>query len=120
MARIEVRSFDSPDETRPLAGKGRVDVVSIGGKAVLRATYEPGWRWSEHVKPIARTERCESSHLLYVSSGRLRVAMDDGTDGEAGPGDVVRVEPGHDAWVAGDEPVVAVDFGASPDYGRAP
>lgn len=119
MAGIEVKSLDSPDETRPFAdNKGQAAVVNIGGGTVLRGTFEPGWRWSEHVKPIAQTESCESPHFLYMLSGRMGVAMDDGTEGEAGPGDVVRIEPGHDAWTIGDEAVVAVDFGPSPAYAK--
>jgi quercetin dioxygenase-like cupin family protein len=118
MAGIEVKSLNSPDETRPFADKGQAEVVEIGGGTVLRGTFEPGWRWSEHVKPIAKTESCESPHFLYMISGRMGVAMDDGTTGEAGPGDVVRIEPGHDAWVVGDEAVVVVDFGPSPAYAK--
>ena len=108
MAGIEVKSLDAPDETRPFADKGQADVVTIGGGTVLRGTFEPGWRWSDHVKPIAGTEL----------SGRMKVVMDDGTEGEAGPGDVVRIEPGHDAWVVGEETCEAVDFGPSPAYAK--
>ena len=118
MAGLEVKSLDSPDETRSFVDKGQADVVNIGGGAVMRATFEPGWRWSEHVKPLAQTESCQSPHFMYVLSGRMGVAMNDGTEGEAGPGDVARIEPGHDAWVVGDEAVVAVDFGPSPAYAK--
>ena len=118
MAGIEVKSLESPDETRPFAGKGKADVVNIGGGTVLRATFEPGWRWSENVKPIAGTESCQSPHLLYMLSGRMKVVMDDGTEGEARPGDVVRIEPGHDAWIVGDEACEVVDFGPSPAYAK--
>ena len=118
MAGIEVKSLDAPDETRPFADKGQADVVTIGGGTVLRGTFEPGWRWSDHVKPIAGTESCQSPHFLYMLSGRMKVVMDDGTEGEAGPGDVVRIEPGHDAWVVGEETCEAVDFGPSPAYAK--
>ena len=118
MPGIEVKSLESPDEVRPFADKGRAEVVTIGGGTVLRGTFEPGWRWSEHVKPIAQTESCESPHFLYMLSGRMGVAMDDGSEGEAGPGDVVWIEPGHDAWVIGDEAAVVVDFGPSPAYAK--
>ena len=118
MAKIEVKSLDSPDETRPFADKGQAEVINIGGGTVLRGTFEPGWRWSEHVKPIAGTDSCQSPHFLYALSGRMAVAMDDGTEMEVGPGDVARIEPGHDAWVVGDEPCVAVDFGPSPAYAK--
>jgi quercetin dioxygenase-like cupin family protein len=118
MAGIEVKSLESPDETRPFADKGKADVVNIGGGAVMRSTYEPGWRWSDHIKPIAGTDSCQSSHFLYTLSGRMKVVMDDGTEAEIGPGDVARIEPGHDAWVVGDEPMEAIDFGPSPAYAK--
>jgi quercetin dioxygenase-like cupin family protein len=118
MAGIEVKSLDTPDETRPFADKGHADVVTIGGGTVLRSTFEPGWRWSEHVKPIAGTESCQSPHFLYMLSGHMKVVMDDGTEGEVGPGDVVRIEPGHDAWVVGDATCEAIDFGPSPAYAK--
>jgi quercetin dioxygenase-like cupin family protein len=119
VAGIETKSFDTPDETRPFADRGHADVVTVGGGTVLKGTFEPGWRWSEHVKPIAGTESCESPHFLYVLSGRMVVRMNDGTEGEAGPNSVTRIEPGHDAWVVGDEPCVVVDFGPSPAYAKA-
>jgi ethanolamine utilization protein EutQ (cupin superfamily) len=118
MADVEVKSFDAPDEVRPFEGKGKADVVSVGGRVIGRGTFEPGWRWSENVKPIAGTESCEVSHLGYCLSGRMRVIMDDGTEGECGPGDVVAIPPGHDAQVVGDEPCVFVDFGEFGDYAK--
>jgi len=117
MATIEVKSLDSPDETREFE-HGQLDLVRIGGSDIGRLTLQPGWRWSEHVKPIAGTDSCQSPHFLYALSGRMAVAMDDGTEMEIGPGDVARIEPGHDAWVVGDEPCVAVDFGPSPAYAK--
>lgn len=116
MSGLESRSFDAPDEVRPFAGKGEAQVVTLGGSAVIRGRFEPGWRWSENLRPIAGGDSCQSHHFLYVISGRIHVKMDDGTEGEAGPGELVRVEPGHDAWVVGDEPCVTIDFGASPLY----
>lgn len=118
MAGIESKSFDNPDETRPFADRGNAKVVTIGGGTVLKGTFEPGWRWSEHLKPIAGTESCQSPHFLYVISGRMAVRMDDGAEGEVGPNEVARIEPGHDAWVIGDEACVAVDFGPSPAYAK--
>jgi uncharacterized cupin superfamily protein len=118
MASIEVKSFDSPDEVREFEGNGKADVVNLGGRNVGRGTFEPGWRWSENVKPIAGTESCEVSHLGYCVSGRMRVTMDDGSDGELGPGDVVAIPPGHDAEVVGDEPCVFLDFGEFGDYAK--
>jgi quercetin dioxygenase-like cupin family protein len=112
MASLAKRSFDSPDETRPLSGKGEAKIVDVGGLRMMHATYEPGWRWSEHVKPIVGGESCQSLHAGYVLSGRLHVRMDDGTEEEVGPGDAFHVPPGHDGWVVGDEACVMIDFGA--------
>jgi hypothetical protein len=118
MASLEVKSFSSPDEVREFAGHGKADVVSVDGHPVLYGTFEPGWRWSQDVKPIANTDSCEAPHLLYCISGRMRVAMDDGTEREVGPGDVASIAPGHDAWVVGDEPCIAVDFGGYAQYAK--
>ena len=118
MASFDVKRFDSPDETRPFADKGQARIVDLGGRSVLYGTFEPGWRWSEHLKPLAGTDSCQSPHLLYVLSGRMKVRMDDGAEGEIGPGDVARIDPGHDAWVVGDETCEAVDFGAMATYAK--
>lgn len=118
MAGFEVKRFDSPDETRPFADKGQARIVDVGGRSVLYGTFEPGWRWSEHLRPIAGTDSCQSPHLLYVLSGRMGVRMDDGAEGEVGPGDVARIDPGHDAWVVGDEACEVVDFGAMATYAQ--
>src|SRR6266496_3497614 len=118
MAGLETKSLDSPDEARPF-GKGRAEIVTLGGMTVGRAVLEPGWRWSQHVKPIAGTDSCQVAHTGYVVSGRLKVVMDDGAEGEVGPGDAYVIPPGHDAWTVGDEPVVSVDFsGGMADYAR--
>ena len=118
MGGLESRSFDSPEEVRPFTDKGAAEVVTLAGSTVLKGRFESGWRWSQHVRPLAGTDSCQSSHLLYILSGRMHVVMDDRTEGESGPNDVVRIEPGHDAWVVGDEACVVVDFGASPSYAR--
>jgi quercetin dioxygenase-like cupin family protein len=83
---------------------------------VHRARFEPGWRWSEHVKPIAKTDRCEAAHAGYVISGRMKVVMNDGTEDEFGPGDLMIIPPGHDAWVVGDDAMVVVDWTSFGDY----
>ena len=113
MATLDAKTFDQPDETRPFAAHGQLEIVKVGGLTVGRGTYEPGWRWSQDVKPIANTDSCQASHAGYIVSGRLRVKMDDGTESEVGPGAVAVIEPGHDAWVVGDEACVLIDFGAS-------
>jgi hypothetical protein len=118
MASVELKSFDSPDEVREFEGNGKADVLNIGGRTVGRGTFEPGWRWSENVKPIAGTESCEVSHLGYCVSGRMKVIMDDGSESEIGPGEVMAIPPGHDAEVVGDEPCVFVDFGEFGDYAK--
>jgi hypothetical protein len=118
MAGIERKSFDSPDETRPFQGKGKADVVVVGGRTIGRGEFEPGWRWSENVKPIAGTDSCQAPHLGYMVSGRMRVVMDDGTEAEAGPGDVVSIRPGHDAEIVGDETCVFIDFSGFESYAK--
>jgi quercetin dioxygenase-like cupin family protein len=119
MAGLESKSLDKPDETRPLIDdKGKVDVVQLGSATVGRAVFEPGWKWSDHVKPIAGTDSCEAPHLGYIISGRMKVVMDDGTEGEVGPGDAFTIAPGHDAWTLGDAPCVALDFSGFTDYAK--
>jgi mannose-6-phosphate isomerase-like protein (cupin superfamily) len=118
MAGLETKRFDSPDEVREFEGKGHADVLQMSGHTVGRGTFEPGWKWSNNVKPIAGTESCEVSHLGYVVSGRMRVFMDDGTESDIGAGDVVAIPPGHDAEVVGDEACVMLDFGEFGDYAK--
>ncbi|HJQ73630.1 MAG TPA: cupin domain-containing protein [Gaiellaceae bacterium] len=119
MAGIEVKSTSSPDETRPFKdGKGQAAIVNVNGSPVLYGTFEPGWRWSEHVKPIAGTDSCQATHFIYGISGRMHVVMDDGAEADVGPGDVMWIGPGHDAWVVGDEAFVGVDWGGASNYAR--
>jgi len=116
---IEVKNFDSPDEARPFEGNGEVRLVTVAGKEIGKGVFEPGWRWSTHVKPIAGTASCEFPHFMYVSSGRMRVVMDDGNEVELRPGDVASIPPGHDAEVLGDEPCITVDLGdEDADYAK--
>lgn len=109
MSSIETKAMDRPDETRT-PEKTTVSVVHLGGASVARLTVQPGWRWSECIKPVVGTENCEAAHLGYVVSGRIHIASTDGTEADLGPGDAYRIEPGHDAWVLGDEPFVALEF----------
>ena len=118
MASVEVKNIDSPDETRPFEGKGEARVLKVAGRDIGYAVFEPGWKWSTNVKPIAETDSCEVSHLGYCISGRMKVYMDDGSEAEIGPGDVSAIPPGHDAEVIGDEPYVGVDFGEFGDYAK--
>ncbi len=112
------KSLDLPDETRPFPAKGRIDVVLLGEVTVGRGVLEPGWRWSEHVQPLAGTDSCEASHTGYVLSGRMKVVMDDGGEGDAGPGFAFVIPPGHDACVVGDEPCVFLDWTGMAEYAR--
>jgi mannose-6-phosphate isomerase-like protein (cupin superfamily) len=108
MAAAQRKSLDQPDETRPVE-KGKIEVVELGGGKVLRSTFEPGWRWSECVKPIAGGDSCQVHHFGYCVSGRLKVRMDDGEETEFAAGDAIDIPPGHDGWVVGDEPYVGID-----------
>jgi quercetin dioxygenase-like cupin family protein len=85
---------------------------------VGRAVFQPGWRWSNDVKPVAGTDSCEAAHTGYIISGQMHVTMDDGAEGDLGPGDAFVISPGHDAWIVGDEPCVALDWSAASDYAR--
>lgn len=109
MAKAELKSFEKPDEAREFP-KGRLELIKIGGATIGRAIYQPGWRWSTSIQPLAKTKSCEASHFLYHVSGLLKVRMDNGTELECRRGDVSLLPPGHDGWVVGDEPVVVVDF----------
>lgn len=118
MASAERKDLSHADETRSF-DKGAVELVQVGGGTIGRLTLQPGWRWSEHVKPIAQTDWCEAPHFQYHVAGRLHVRMADGTEFEAGPGEVTALPSGHDAWVVGDEPVVVVDWYGASNYARA-
>ena len=118
MAEAQQKNLGNPDEVRTF-DHGRMEVVQIGGGTVGKATFEPGWRWSDHVKPIAGTESCEAPHFGYIVSGRMGIKMNDGRQFEAGPGEVVVVPPGHDGWVVGQEPCVFLDWGGATSYAKA-
>lgn len=115
MPGIVVQRFEEPDERREFEN-GSFELVSLGGVTVGRARYEPGWKWSEHVGPIAATPSCEVEHLGMVMSGRAVIAMDDGETVEVGAGDFFYVPPRHDSWVVGDEPYVSLHFLGSESY----
>jgi hypothetical protein len=117
MAKLDTGSLDSPSETRTF-DKGKFDVVKLEGAIVGRFTFEPGWKWSECVKPIAGTDSCQSHHVGYAISGRIKVVMDDGTETEVGPGTAYIIPPGHDGWVVGNEPFVGLEFQSAETYAR--
>ena len=110
-------SFAQPDEVREFP-HGRAEIVRLSGADIGRLTLQPGWRWSTDVKPIAGTELCEAPHMQYHVSGLLHVQMADGTEFDAGPGDLTSLPQGHDAWVVGDEPAVVVDWFGASNYAR--
>jgi hypothetical protein len=112
---FEHKDFGKPDEVRPFP-MGRLELVNAGDGAVGRLVLEPGWRWSEHVRPIAGTEWCEAPHFQYHVAGVLRIIMDDGSEFDAGPGEVTSLPARHDAYVVGDEQVVIVDFYGAMHY----
>jgi thiosulfate/3-mercaptopyruvate sulfurtransferase len=113
------KSLNAPEEVRPFeGGTGQLELVNLDAGAVGRATFMPGWKWSEHVKPIAKTDSCRAAHLGYFVSGRMKVVMDDGAEMEYGPGDFASMAPGHDAWIIGDEPCVVIDWQGFADYAK--
>ena len=118
MKKAEVKSFRKPDEVRTFP-KGKLELINIGGATIGRGTFEPGWKWSTSVQPIAKTKSCEAPHFQYHLSGTLKVVMDDGKHFECMAGDVSLLPTGHDAWVVGNEPVVVIDFQGMVVYAKA-
>jgi hypothetical protein len=114
---MEKKGFSKADEVRTFP-KGKVELITVGGATIGRATLEPGWRWSKSVQPIANTKSCEAPHFQYHVAGTLKVVMDDGTELVCKPGDVSLLPSGHDAWVVGNENVVVVDFQGMVDYAK--
>ena len=117
MDKAEHKDFRKPDEVREFP-KGRLELINIGGATIGRAVFEPGWKWSTSVQPIARTKSCEAPHFQYHVSGTLGIRMDDGTEIVAVAGDVTSLPSGHDAWVIGDEDVVTVDWVGTSNYAK--
>lgn len=120
MAQTTRKSFDQADEVRKFeGGTGQVELVNLeGGGTVGRSTHRPGWRWSEHVKPIVGTDSCDKAHVGYVVSGAMTVRTDDGDEVAVRAGDFVHIPPGHDAWVDGDEACVVIDWVGMGDYAK--
>ena len=110
--KLAKKNFSSPDITRE-CGHAKLELVTLEDTTLAKMTCQPGWKWSESVRPMVNTESCQVQHLQYVISGRLRIVEDDGSQLDLNPGDFASIPPGHDAWVLGDEPFVCVDF--SPD-----
>lgn len=117
MSGIESRDFKSPDETRTPA-KTVIELVNLAGGQIGRYTFQPGWRWSECIKPVANTETCQTRHVGYAVSGTLHIKHSDGTETDVRAGDVYHIEPGHDAWNAGTEPAIFVEFQGAAQYAK--
>lgn len=114
---IHKKNLGSPDETRTF-DNGKVELADLAGKKMGRGTLEPGWKWSENVKPIAKTDSCQTHHVGYVISGKLHVVHTDGNEVDLVAGDIYDIEPGHDAWVDGNEPFVGIEFETLKDYAK--
>ena len=117
LSSMQKKTLNSPDEVRTFE-KGKLELASIGTVTFGRGVFQPGWKWSECVKPIVKTEYCEAPHVQYHVSGRLGVRMADGSEAEFGPGDIGMLPPGHDAWVIGDEEVVVIDISGMKEYAK--
>jgi hypothetical protein len=117
-AKLMKKRFDEADEHR-LFPRGTMNVVTVGGVTLGLSRLEPGWRWSENLKPIAKTDSCQVEHLVFMVSGRMHARLDDGTEGEFVAGDVGYIPPGHDGWVVGDEPAVFLEIAGADMYAKA-
>ena len=119
MSGVDVGDFGSPDETRT-PDKTTVEIVRMGGVTASRMRLEPGWRWSECIKPVAGGEYCQAHHVGLLQSGTMHVVHDDGTEQEIEAGQTYVIEPGHDAWVVGDEGFVGYEFesGSAEEYAK--
>ena len=115
--RTEHKTFAQPDEVRTFPN-GKAEILRVGGAEVGRLVFQPGWRWSTDVKPLAKTPSCEAPHFQYHVSGKLAIRMDDGTEFIAGAGDITSLPRGHDAWIIGDEAVVVVDWFGATHYAK--
>ena len=117
MAGVETGDFSTPDETRT-PDKTTIELVNVAGGQIGRYTFQPGWKWSECIKPVVGTDSCQVEHVGYCVSGSIHVSYGDGTEGDITAGEVYRIPPGHDAWVVGDETVVLVDWWGASNYAK--
>ena len=109
---IHIKSFDTPDEQRT-PDKTKMDIVKLAGTSVARIALEPGWRWSDCIRPIVGGESCQVRHVGTLIAGEMEVVHDDGSKAQLRAGDAYVIEPGHDAWVVGDEPAIELEFEAT-------
>jgi len=117
MVDVILKRFEEPDEVRTFE-KGTFELVTLGGMTIGRATYEPGWKWSEHVGRATGATSCQVEHVGMVLAGRATAAMDDGRIIEMKAGDLFYIAPGHDSWVVGDEPYVSLHFLGASAYAK--
>jgi quercetin dioxygenase-like cupin family protein len=117
VSKFETKSHDSPDETRSPA-RTRVEVVRLEGYTIGRFNFEPGWRWSECIKPVVGTDSCQNSHVGYAVSGAIKVRLEDGTEKVISAGDSYTIPPGHDAWVEGSDPFVGIEVMSAEQYAK--
>jgi len=117
MSKTFLGNFDDPSEVRNIP-KGKVEVLNLGDMPVMRATFEPGWKWSADMKPVVGTDICEVAHFGYMLAGKMHVKMDDGTEYTLVAGDAANIKPGHDAWVEGTENCVFLDFQGAANYAK--
>jgi quercetin dioxygenase-like cupin family protein len=117
VTKLEVKSHGSPDEVRS-PDKTRVEIVRLEGFTLGRFNFEPGWRWSECVKPVVKTDSCQVSHVGYAVSGRITVRMKDGTQKTIVAGESYTIPPGHDAWVEGNERFVGIEVMSAEQYAK--
>ncbi|PTL75213.1 cupin domain-containing protein [Vitiosangium sp. GDMCC 1.1324] len=118
MSQLVIKKFAQPDERRLFVAHGHVDLIRLKGGSIGMGVFEPGWRWSTDVQPIAGTKSCQVAHTFYIVSGSMEIVMDDGSRGMLSAGDVAYIPPGHDAWVVGGEACLMVDFEGMSDYAR--
>jgi len=117
VTKFQVKSHGSPDEVRA-PSKTRVEVVQLEGYTIGRLNFEPGWRWSECIKPVVKTDHCQVSHVGHAVSGRLTVRMKDGTEKSIAAGESYTIPPGHDAWVEGNQPFVCIEVLSADVYAK--
>lgn len=119
VTQLQVKSHNSPDEKRR-PDKSEIDIVSVGDYTIGRLSFEPGWRWSECIKPVVNTDSCQNSHVGFCVSGKLTVETTDGGRIDIAAGDSYTIPPGHDAWVEGGDPFVGVEFLSAAAYAKLP
>ncbi|MDQ3226657.1 MAG: cupin domain-containing protein [Chloroflexota bacterium] len=117
MSTLQRKNMNTPDETRSFP-QGSFNIVRLGDFAIASSAFQPGWRWSEHVKPLVGTESCQTHHRGYIVSGRMGVRMDDGAEMEFGPGDVYEIPSGHDGWVVGNEPMIGLEISGAEVFAK--